>query len=472
MIRDRETGCKEQSARKHRFLAGPDASRAFRLLSFSASAEARNRCDMMAKKRRMSDLQQQLAVLRERISRVSAECDRKSVARTPPSLPRPAHHYVEEWLTGQEVETSLGRHFEAEKIYEGHRHHGSADIGSLSDLPHDLLESLDIANAPPEEWAFLDTETTGLAGGTGTGTCAFLVGVGRITPEGFKVRQFFMRDYGEEASLLDALTRHLAPFRVLITYNGRAFDQPLLETRYRLNRARPPFAALDHLDLLHGARRLWKLRFDSCRLVDLETQVLGVERHGDMPGALIPYVYFEYLRTREAARMLPIFQHNATDILTLACLTGIVPYAFKDPSSAPLRHGAEMAGIARWLREAGELEQALALFRRAVDAGLPDDLLFRTLWDIGMVERKLGCAPLSTWTDLASAKNPFRVRALEELAKHYEHHEKNYSMALEMTRSALEHEDSAELRKRELRLTRRCQPLPAPKKRIRPRASA
>ena len=316
---------------------------------------------MLAKKRRMSDLQQQLAELRQRVASIASNYTAKYEAPEPtrdpldsPTLPRPAFHYIEEWLTGSEIETEFGRHFETEKLYEHHRRHGSADIGALADLPHDLLDTISSGQVPaasPEEWAFLDTETTGLAGGTGT--CAFLVGVGRITREGFHVRQFFMRDYGEEASLLDALTRHLAPFRVLITYNGRAFDQPLLETRYRLNRARPPFSRLEHLDLLYGARRLWKLRFESCRLVDLENQVLGVERHGDLPGALIPYVYFEYLRTRQAARMLPVFQHNATDILTLACLTGIVPYAFKDAAGTPLKHGAEMAGIARWLREAG-----------------------------------------------------------------------------------------------------------------------
>ncbi len=361
-------------------------------------------------------------------------------------------------MSGQEIETAHGRHFETEKLYERHRRHGSADISSLAELPCDLLESIStgtVPNAPPEQWAFLDTETTGLAGGTGT--CAFLVGVGRITPEGFRVRQFFMRDYGEEASQLDALTRHLAEFSVLITYNGRAFDQPLLETRYRLNRARPPFARMEHLDLLFGARRLWKLRFDSCRLVDLENQILGVERQGDVPGALIPYIYFEYLRTRQAARLLPLFHHNATDILTLACLTGIVPYAFKDASSAPLRHGAEMAGIARWLREAGDLDQALILFRRAIETGLNDELLFRTLWDVAMLERKRGCpdAALATWTDLAAARNPFQVRALEELAKHYEHREKNYAMALEMTRDALAREDSPGLRKREQRLRAR-----------------
>jgi uncharacterized protein YprB with RNaseH-like and TPR domain len=405
----------------------------------------------------MGDLQQQLAELRTHIARIDRKYADRQAAPEPaePVLPRPAHQYVEEWLTGEEVETAFGRHFETEKLYERHRRHGSADIGSLADLPADLLDAIfeGAPDTPCAEWAFLDTETTGLSGGSGT--CAFLVGVGRITPEGFRVRQFFMRDYAEEASLLDALTRHLEPFRVLITYNGRTFDQPLLETRYRLNRARPPFARMEHLDLLFGARRLWKLRFASCRLVDLENQILGVERHGDMPGALIPYVYFEYLRTRQAARMLPVFHHNSIDILTLACLTGIVPYAFKNPADAPLRHGAEMAGLARWLRQAGETEQAVKLFRRAIEAGLPDDLLFRTMWDIGILERKLGGDAIAIWTDLASARNPFRVKALEELSKHYEHREKDYQRALELTCEALGHEDSVDLRKREQRLRKK-----------------
>jgi uncharacterized protein YprB with RNaseH-like and TPR domain len=441
----------------------------------------------------MSDLQEQLAELRQRIARVSVDCDRKFSTRPPMLSERFAaavdfaesfdgigaippdsigsdaiadrlriedgHEHAQAWLSGQEVETEFGRHFETEKLYEHHRRHGSADIGSLAGLPHDLLESVSadpIPHAAPSEWAFLDTETTGLSGGTGT--CAFLIGVGRITAEGFRVRQFFIRDYGEEASALHAVAAHLAEFRVMITYNGRTFDQPLLETRYRLNRAKSPFTKLDHLDLLHGARRLWKLRFDSCRLVDLENQVLGVERHGDLPGALIPYVYFDYLRTRDAARMLSIFHHNATDILTLACLTGIVPYAFRDPDDSTLKNGAELAGIARWLRAAGELDQARKLFRRAVDAGLRDELLFQTLWDMGTIDRKLGAVEdaLAVWRDLAESRNAFRVRALEELAKHYEHREKNYARALELTRGALEFEESAGLRKREERLSRRC----------------
>ncbi len=332
------------------------------------------------------------------------------------------------------------------------------ELSSLEDLPDDLLAAIsngEVPAVPATRWAFLDTETTGLAGGTGT--YAFLIGVGRVTAEGFRVRQFFMRDYAEEPSLLDALSRHLGRFDVLVTYNGKTYDIPLLETRYRMLRLHPPFSRLAHLDLLFGARRLWKLRFESCRLIDLEYRIFGVERQGDLPGEMIPYVYFEYLRTREASRLVPIFHHNAIDILTLACLSAIVPYAFRSPQQMPLSHGAELVGLGRWLREAGQLQQAVDLFRRAVRAGLGDELLFRTLWDIGLLERKLGreAAALSVFTELGGCPNPFRVSALEELAKHFEHRERNPALALEFTRAALELEDSEALRRREARLLRR-----------------
>jgi tetratricopeptide (TPR) repeat protein len=281
--------------------------------------------------------------------------------------------------------------------------------------------------------------------------------VGRIAPDGFRIRQFFMRDFGEEASLLHALDAHLAQFDVLVTYNGKSYDQPLLETRFRMQRRQPPFERLAHMDLLFGARRLWKLRLESCRLVELENQILGVEREGDLPGEMIPYVYFEYLRTKQAVRLVPIFHHNAIDSLSLACLTAIVPFAFRSPEDAPLSHGADWVGLARWLLKAERREEALALLRRAISKGLSDELLFRTLWEIAMLEKRLGREPaaLEAFTELASTRNPHQLPALEELAKHYEHRERNYAMALEFTRSALEIEDSEPLRRRAARLNRR-----------------
>lgn len=249
----------------------------------------------------MSDIQEQLAYLRRRIAKIDRKYTTTSGDRRAKSLPheRPERYCVEEWLSGREVDTGYGCHWETDKLYERHRRHGSIGVTELEDLPTDLLGPIsngEILNSAPQRWAFLDTETTGLAGGAGT--YAFLIGVGLITPAGFHIRQFFMREFAEETSLLVGLAEYLKQFDVLITYNGKTYDQPLLETRYRMVRARPPFAGMQHLDLLCGARRLWKLRFDSCRLIDLENQILGVERDGDLPGELIPYVYFEYLRTR------------------------------------------------------------------------------------------------------------------------------------------------------------------------------
>ncbi len=315
------------------------------------------------------------------------------------------------------------------------------------------LSEQEIPSCHPERWAFLDTETTGLAGGTGT--YAFLIGVGRITPDGFRVRQFFMREYSEERSLLSALEAHLNEFDVLITYNGKTYDQPLLETRYRMTRSKPPFARMSHLDLLHGARRLWKLRLESCKLTHLEQEILGVERDGDVPGHLIPEIYFGYLRSKEASKLLPIFHHNAMDILTLACLTAIVPGAFKD--TLLVKHGEELAGIARWLLAEGENEKALEVLQRAVKAGLPDRLLFRALWDIASLEKKARrwSQAVDGFTELAGCRNDYRVCALEELAKYYEHEERNAAVALEFTRQAMGYETSPGLERRRERLERK-----------------
>ncbi|MCU1234950.1 MAG: hypothetical protein JWP63_2917 [Candidatus Solibacter sp.] len=404
----------------------------------------------------MEDIQEQLAALRRRIARV----DRKFARPEPPPRPplRPGGEFIEELLSGELVTTQLGTHFETEKLWENHRRHGSVYIADLIELPEDLLDPLSSGTIPsshPTRWAFLDTETTGLAGGTGT--YAFLIGVGSIDSQGFRLRQFFMRDYGEEASLLHRLSEYLAQFDVLITYNGKSYDQPLLETRFRMSRARHPFDRMVHLDLLFGARRLWKLRLESCRLVELENRILGVERQGDLPGEMIPYVYFDFLRSQKAFQVVPIFHHNALDILSLACLTAIVPCAFRSPADAAFGHGADHIGLARWLLQAERQEEALRLFRRALEMGLPDDLLFRTMWDVASLERRMGRhdAALAMVTELTVSRNPYRVRAFAELAKHYEHREKNYMMALEMTLSALAIEDTPEIRRREQRLKSR-----------------
>ncbi|MBS1828283.1 MAG: ribonuclease H-like domain-containing protein [Acidobacteria bacterium] len=388
------------------------------------------------------------------------------VEETVEEAPERERYFVEEWLSGEAVENEAGAHYQTFRQWERHRRHGSMDISTLAELPHDLLHAVSegtVPDAPPEKWAFLDTETTGLAGGTGT--YAFLIGLGWINETGFHVKQYFLREPGEEPSALAALMEDLKAFDVLVTYNGKTFDAPLLETRFRLARMRPPFERMAHMDLLHGSRRLWKLRFDSCRLMELENQILGVERQGDVPGELIPYLYFDYLRMGEIGRLVPVFHHNAIDILTLACLTAIVPYAFRDPSEARLAHGAEMIGVARWMKKAERWEDAVAWMRQGIKRRISDELLYRTMWDIAQLEKKLERphGALAVYTELAQVRNPHRVAALEELAKHYEHKERNAALALEFTEQALRYADTPELRRRKQRLAKKLAARSAPR---------
>jgi uncharacterized protein YprB with RNaseH-like and TPR domain len=367
-------------------------------------------------------LKTQLELLRERIAKVDAK-----------------FATVREPLPGREVETEQGRHWEMERFYPWEHLHGAVRVERLAGLAQ-------------QRWVYLDTETTGLAGGTGT--LAFLIGAGRVEAEGFRLRQWFLREHGDEASALASLAVHLEEFDTLVTYNGKSFDQPLLETRFTMARQRTPFARMEHLDLLYGARRLWKLRFESCRLVELERQLLGHERVGDVPGELIPQIYFEFLRTGRTERLGPVLEHNALDILSLAFLAAIVPPVFADPVRCPLEHGAELAGLARWLVQQERREEAVQLYRRAIDARISDELLFRSLWELGQLERKLErtAEALTVWTDLARSKNPYRAEALIELAKYYEHKEKNYFMALECTLESQKLAATDEVAHRRMRL--------------------
>ncbi len=408
----------------------------------------------------MPDLSKQLDQLRERISRLERREQREQVEagsstgsllfcrRADPAARNPAE--------GREVETESGRHWELERSWPTHYRHGLSDVGALSEIPPDILCALggeERIDTHLGRWAFLDTETTGLAGGSGT--VAFLVGVGVIAPDGFRLKQYFLREPSEEASMLSALASDLARFEVLVTYNGKSFDVPLLEARYVMNRSRAPFTRLKHIDLLYGARRLWRLKLDSCRLQELEKRILGHERAGDVGGGFIPNLYFDYLRNGDAGPLEPVLFHNAIDILSLACLTAIVPHAIREPEQ--LKHGEELAGLARWFGNEDRLEEAAVLMQLALKKPMSDALVWETLWRLADIERKLGRhdAALANWSELSTVANPYQAQALERLAMHYERKEKNAALALEFTLAALAISRTPALEKREARLTAR-----------------
>lgn len=368
--------------------------------------------------------------------------------KTPPRV-RPT-------VEGTEQRNRFGTYVLQDHLLANGQHHGRTRIGDLQALEGQWLEAVAGEDAPgasvPGRWAFVDTETTGLSGGSGT--CAFLVGVGAIESRGLRVRLFFMRDYDEEAAMLHGLARHLGQFDALVTFNGKSFDGPLLTTRYSLKRWPSPLAPLCHVDLVHPARRVWSSRLRNCRLATLESAVLGFERRGDIPGALIPQRYFDFLRSGQAGALRPIFRHNVLDIASLALLALVLMGSYSAADRASLRHGSDLLGLGRWLRNTGEWRRARGVYRRAIRAGLPSGERFASLWELAVLERRAGNygRQVRLLNDLVRVSSVHRVDALRSLAIHFEHRERDLERALAMTRRAQAVAPSDDLRHREGRL--------------------
>ena len=293
----------------------------------------------------------------------------------------------------------------------------------------------------PEKWLFLDTETTGLAGGTGT--YAFLVGLAWWDAGGLQVEQLFLRDFSEEHSLLHELAARLAERPVLITFNGKSFDWPLLENRFTMTRAIkvPQLAA--HLDLLHPARTVWKLRLGSVRLVELERHVLDAERLGwrrgdDVASAMIPQFYFDYLRGGTADPLAGVVKHNQMDLRGLAALFGKINSLLDERQSLEAEESLDLFGLSKFLQRRGEGERAHSTCVKALDAGLPAEFRPRATWELALMAKRRGDgdSAVALWHELAG-NPPDGIEACEQLAIHYEHRAKDLDHALEFAQLAL-----------------------------------
>lgn len=287
----------------------------------------------------------------------------------------------------------------------------------------------------PTQWLFLDTETTGIVGGTGT--YPFLVGVAWWDAGGLEVEQFFMREYSEEHSVLLALAERLAERRVLVTFNGKSFDWPLLETRYRMTRTIRVPAPRAHFDFLHPARNLWRLRLGTARLADLERHVLGWNRGTDVMSELIPSIYFDYLRGGPPEPLVPIFHHNQMDLRGLAALAGRVLVLLADPETHG-RDALELFGVSRICERRGETKRARTLYERTIAAELPAESELAARRSLARIAKRDGdhTTAAELWQTMLG-DSPAGFEAYEQLAIHIERRERAPERAAKLARAAL-----------------------------------
>lgn len=379
--------------------------------------------------------------------------------------PRRQAHAIERVVPGRFQATSQGDIFVAEKRYGPDYRHGRTGLrpeAPLQPIAAWAKESRITADKL-DSFLFLDTETTGLSGGTGT--YAFLIGAGRYEGDQFHLAQFFLRDPAEESAQLAALTEFLRPCDILVTFNGKAFDLPLLNTRYLTNGQPSPLNRAGQLDLLHLARRLWRDRLPSRALGQLELHILGAERSDeDAPGWLIPSLYFDYLRSGDARPLKRVFYHNALDVLAMAALLNHMAGLLSDPLSS--QHEIELVSLAKLFEHLGDTEQAARLYQAGLARGLPEENHWEALrrWSFMERRRENWPAALDLWRQAAAGR---QIYAHVELAKYYEHQVRDYSQARHWTQTALalvetptcplsrRHRWQAELRHRLARLQRK-----------------
>jgi uncharacterized protein YprB with RNaseH-like and TPR domain len=355
--------------------------------------------------------------------------------------PRRRGQAIEELLAGEVIETGDGSFFLYRETYEPGYRHGDHTLAELlahaPEVPARLARDERLASVDYRRFAFVDTETTGLAGGTGT--YAFLVGVGLFRGDRFTIHQFFMRDYHEEPAQLQALGKLLDGLDAVVSFNGKSFDLPLLETRFIMTRQPPRLTDAPHLDLLPVARRFWKYRLASCALSSLEAEVLGVQRtQTDVPGWLIPSLYVDYTRSGDAREMPRIFYHNAQDILSLVTLAA----RLCDLLAAPLPvdgdlPGEDLYGLGRLLHDLGQQDRAEAAYAQAAQTCRSPqvrDLAMRDLAYLLKRQDRRGEA-LPWWQRLVEASG--EVYACEELAKHYEWQEEDLAQAIAWTQRGI-----------------------------------
>jgi uncharacterized protein YprB with RNaseH-like and TPR domain len=365
--------------------------------------------------------------LADRLSRVAAL--RPARASNLPAVPSSNSEHLMRLLNAEAAFNRLGGHIRVRSLFS------QPEAKKLCSNALRLLvpEGANIGDF--NKWLFLDTETTGLAGGTGT--YAFLVGLAWWERDGFVVEQHFMRDHGEEPSLLMEIADRLSHGCALVTFNGKSFDWPLLKTRFQISRMPAIPEPLFHLDLLYPARQLWKITLKSVALSQLEKHVLNFDRGPDIPSETIPQRYFDFLRGGEAKPIAEVFRHNQMDLCGLAFLALHIDSILSDPENNTCGPG-ELFGISRLLQNRGEANLAGRIYRKALAGGLPPSAKQIAQRELAALAKRASDYELSNaLLEQLLGDTVVGLRAYEQLAIYYEHQGGQLLKAAELSREAL-----------------------------------
>ncbi|MCD4783266.1 MAG: ribonuclease H-like domain-containing protein [Candidatus Eremiobacteraeota bacterium] len=377
------------------------------------------------------DIRAKLALLKKEVAKVDKRHEKRKKKRKKIEISLP--DFIEE-------ETPLGVAYYRETPWILSTMHGDIKLSELLEVPQEIFSFMEqddnLLNMDLKHTLFLDTETTGLAGGTGT--VAFLIGVGFIRDDSFIIRQYFVPDYAYEPAMLYHLDKFSSDFSGMVTFNGKSYDIPLIMTRMSMNRLKWRLKDPFHLDLLHGSRRLWKKTYGSCALTSLESTVLRFYREDDIPGFLIPDMYFQYLRNKDFMPMEKVMQHNLYDIISMAALI-IRVWSHLEMANAGQVCGPEFYSLGRIYEKKGEPERALEFYEKALRERLTHSFNMAVKHRVSLIlKRKKDYNRLiPMWEEMAKEAE-LDIYAHIELAKYHEHTSKDITRAIQYIENASE----------------------------------
>jgi uncharacterized protein len=361
---------------------------------------------------------------------------------------------VGEMLGGRAARNAFGECLVIDRRYESDRWHGDVRISDceIGDLRSLGLLDPGLLNASARRTVFIDLETTGLSGGAGT--VAFLVGCGFYDLGAFQVRQFLLTSYSAERALLTAVAEFFDDADLIVSYNGKTFDVPVMETRWLFHRMEMPLDGVPHFDTLHTARRLWKPRQDDpteggCRLQTLERTLFDVRRVGDVPGFEIPSRFFQFMRTGDPRPLEPVLEHNRLDLVSLAAVTARAVRLVEDGADG-CPDEVQALAVGRIYERGGLFDRAEACYRRGATSE-SIEVRGESLYRLGLRcrrDRRFSDAA-THWRELVALTEPRSVRrnataaalrqfAVEALAIHHEHRERDLEVARELALFALQ----------------------------------
>ncbi|MHB8108712.1 MAG: ribonuclease H-like domain-containing protein [Syntrophorhabdaceae bacterium] len=376
--------------------------------------------------------------LRARIETIMNRRERIIAPKT--AAPRRTAVPLTDAVAGEEIQTPHGKFYMSRAIMSADDVYGYGRVCDFAcpSMPaaafltgHQAFNDMSI-----QDGLFLDTETTGLSGGTGT--FPFLIGLGWFEEDSFITCQLFARDFSEEGAVLRYLSELASEKEFLVTFNGKAYDINLLATRFILNRSHDRLAGMSHIDLLHPSRRIFAHRLENARLSTIESHILGVRREGDVPGFEIPQRYFDWLRQNDGIFLKDVFEHNRLDIISMASLLKYLTDLVENGIVMENYHHGDLLKMAVFLHERGDFERSLQMFQFLITSPLTDVALGARR-SLSIIYKKLRRwdEAVKLWLELTEA-NQYDIFAAEELAKFYEHQTREPGKALEIVHGLLD----------------------------------